>query len=659
MKMLCIILSAVMFAFTVCSCKKTTEDNGEENNNGEQTVEYENEYLLKGGKSDYKVILPANASDAEKYAAKELNRIFVGTGGIALPVVSDAETIGGNYISIGNTKQAAAANVTGADTGVGGYELKTSGGNLYIHSATESGKINGVYAFAEKNLGYMYYAEDEIKYTESENVRLMKFSETKKPSFDGRNVHSYETVYNHENAVRLKCNGITTNWISSYGEASLWASLHDMSNVFQLLYVKDYYPEHPDWFCLSDEYADKGDTFAAMSDDDFYKIAQKHSQICYTKGYYDNTSGGMFDTYVNNLIEYIKNEPDRELFMLGMGDNKLVCNCENCQRDIELYKTSGVVMRFTNRVARKIKDWLKNESGTPERKVYLVVFAYLTAMEPPVKYVERKPVPLDDSVVAEDNVMIRIAPLVDSNFYWRIDDTDHNTFMANNINGWKQISSNFSIWDYRVYYHYLFAPYPTWNTVKSNLEVYKNLNVIDIFHQGYSETPVPFGKLDDYVRARLLFDLNEDENALTEDFIENYYKEGAFYIKEYRDFLKYYYETVLVPKRYSGSVYTDIIDKKCWDIESLLHIRDIFEKAYKSILDLQEERYLVVKERLDEESRFYRYALIELYGERFSSQELSKMIEEFKAANSAHAFTYHAVREPLNEKIAAWEKLLK
>ena len=396
-----------------------------------------------------------------------------------------------------------------------------------------------------------------------------------------------------------------------------------------------------------------------MSDNDFYVIAQKHSQICYTKGYYDDTKGGMFDTYCNNLIEYIKNEPKAELFMLGMGDNNLVCDCETCKRDIEKYKVSGITMRFTNKVARRVNEWLKNESGTPDRKIYFVVFAYITAMEAPVKYVNRVMQPIDESVVAEDNVCVRVAPLVNANYYWRLDDPDHNTFMRNNLAGWRMITNNFTIWDYRVYYHYLFCPYPVWNTVKANLELYKEMNVIDIFHQGYADTPTPFGKLDDYVRARLLYDLDEDVETLTEDFIDNYYKEGAGFIREYRELLQYHYETYMVPLNYSGSVYTDVISKRFWPLETLIKMKDIFDNAYKATENLPEERRETVKNRLDFESRFYRYALLELYSDRFTKAEIATMIDEFKAANAVEPITHHAVRESIDIKIAEWELLIR
>ena len=474
------------------------------------------------------------------------------------------------------------------------------------------------------------------------------------PSFDGRHVDSFYNQYDDLNVVRLRGNGTKAYWAEQYGEPSDWATLHDMSNNFQLLYVKDYYPEHPDWFYVNKEWRNKKDQFATMSDSEFYVCAQKYSQLCYTKGLYDDTEGGMFDTFVKNLIEYIVNEPDKKLFMLGMGDNELICDCETCQRDIAKYNVSGVTLRFVNKVAKAVDKWLKEKSGTPNREVYLVMFAYLTAMEAPVKYVDRVASPVDDSVSAEDNVCIRIAPLVNAGYYWPLDDEENNGFMAKTLREWQLCAKNFAIWDYRVYYNGLFAPYPWWNTVKNNLEIYKDMNVISIMHQGYTLVKTPFSKLDDYVRARLLFDLSLDVGGVVDEFVNAYYKEAAPYIKEYMTLLQLHYENYIAKTSYSGSVYTDIYSKKFWPIETLLQMENIFNRAYSFIERLPEERRTLLKDRLDYESRFYRYVLIDTYHDSFTKEELRIRIDEFVEANTVEALEEWQVRQYMEDKMDNW-----
>lgn len=658
-KILCIGLGIVM-AISLAACSRGKEEGDAHVDIDAYVPTYTEHCLFGNGATDYTILLPAQATESEKYAAQELSAIFEQSTGKALPVAAEGSGAAAPFISIGDTDAAKSAGIDpkAQPLGNGGFVIRTVGENLYVNSDTEAGKIYGALFFAEKNLGYMYYSEDEIRYTRYDRVMLGDFDLAYRPSFDGRNVFSYDTLYNAETAVHLRLNGVSSLRDEKYGEASMWSTLHDMSNVFQLLYVKDYYNDHKKWFYLSPQYRDTD--FSLMTDNECYAIVQKHSQLCYTEGYYNDDEGGMFDTYVQNLISYIQNEPDATLFMLGMGDNEYFCDCDRCKEDIAKYKESGVMLRFVNKVAREIKRWLKEESGTPDREIYLVAFAYLTVMEPPVRYENKQPVPIDESVVAEDNVCIRIAPLTNSNFYWAINDPEHNSFMNNSISGWRQIASNFSIWDYRVYYHNVVAPYPYWNTVKTNLLVYKDMNVIDVYHQGIAQTSgVPFGRLDDYVRARLLYNLDADVNALANDFIDQYYKQAAPYIKEYIAYLRTYYENHVVPAGYSGSVYTTVFTKEFWSLEFLLSVKNIFDRAYESIAGLEGEEYEKMKGRIDVESRFYRFGLLELYPSYFTKPQIASMIEDWESANVFNPLLQNEVRVDISTKVDEWKALLK
>ncbi len=671
---MCLVLCMTTLFLSVACGKNNGDSSGGNNSSGggnggnvqeafnldEYVPSFLNVNLVANKTTDYTILLPQNSTSSEEYAASIIIDVIKNSTGATISTTKEGGSLPVKYISIGDTNAAKSAgiDVNSQELGMGGFVLKTVGNNIYVNSDTENGKINGSIILAEKNFGFMYYCEDEVLYVKADTVKVGSFDLTYRPSFDGRNAFSYDTVYNHQNASMLKVNSLTSSWDEKYGEAGLWSTLHDMSNVFQLLYVKDYYNAHPEWFYINPAYANTD--FTAMSDNDCYSIIQKQTQLCYTEGLYNDEVGGMFDTFVTNLKEYVLNEPTASLFMLGMGDNEQFCNCDRCKEDIATYKRSGVMLRFVNKVAREIKRWLKEESGTPNREVNLVAFAYLTVMEPPVKYVNRQPQPIDETVVAEDNVCIRIAPLVNANFYWPINDKDHNTFMANNIDGWSKITSKFTIWDYRVYYHNVVAPYPYWNTIKTNLEIYKDMNVIDVYHQGIAQTSgVPFGRLDDYIRSRLLYNLEADVRKLTDDFINAYYKQAAPYIKEYIAFLQSYYATTMVDAGYSGSVYTNVFTTNFWSKEALLAIRAIFDKAYASIENLPEEEYEKMKGRIDVESRFYRFGLLELYSSSFTKAEIAVMIEEWEDANVFNPILQNEVRVDISTKVDEWKNLLK
>ncbi len=175
-----------------------------------------------------------------------------------------------------------------------------------------------------------------------------------------------------------------------------------------------------------------------------------------------------------------------------------------------------------------------------------------------------------------------------------------------------------------------------------------------MFQQAYSEVATPFIKLDDYIRSVLLFDLSRDVRELSDRFIENYYKEAAPYIREYLTYLRRHYEMVAVPNGYSGAIYHSVIQKKYWPLSSLMEMKVIFSKAYESISQLPEERKKILKERLDFDSRFYRYCLLELYPEYFTKQERQQMLAEWACVNEKEPLKEHSVRIPMSEKLKEW-----
>ncbi len=111
-----------------------------------------------------------------------------------------------------------------------------------------------------------------------------------------------------------------------------------------------------------------------------------------------------------------------------MNDNKEFCSCARCTQDKEKYGQSGVCVRFINAVADEVEAWRKE--NCPERRIYLSAFAYYSTFEAPVKEVDGKIVPLDESVLVKDNVIIRFTPM-DAYYMFPLTDKEHNPLIAN------------------------------------------------------------------------------------------------------------------------------------------------------------------------------------------------------------------------------------
>ena len=90
---------------------------------------------------------------------------------------------------------------------------------------------------------------------------------------------------------------------------------------------------------------------------------------------------------------------------------------------MEKYTIHGLNMRFVNKVADAVEAW--RQENAPHREIYLVTFAYYPTIDPPVRWEGDTPMPVDESVIARENVIVRIAPIM-ANYRFDLLDAEHN-----------------------------------------------------------------------------------------------------------------------------------------------------------------------------------------------------------------------------------------
>ena len=158
-KVISLLLCAVMlFTLAACNKKDTPTDNKPDK------TAYN---LVQGGVSEYKIVLSATATANELFAANELANFLNLATGAELEIVTDEEyTSSDAIISIGNTKQAQAANaVSVQNLATSSFVLKTVGNSLYV-TADKNGDgeacLYGVYQILQDAVNFRVYAADEI-----------------------------------------------------------------------------------------------------------------------------------------------------------------------------------------------------------------------------------------------------------------------------------------------------------------------------------------------------------------------------------------------------------------------------------------------------------------------------------------------------------------
>lgn len=188
--LLCVV--TVFGALSACAKKPDPDTDATKNANmiGSEPIAFDDTdaYLVDGGKSDYKIVVSADPSRIEKYAAEELRDFIEQSTAVTLPIVSDDEVSHDNnarYISVGATKLLAAQSDIKADyaeLGENGVIVKTQGNCAYVTGATDHGTLFAVYRFLHYQIGYEAYAYDCVEVDYHKSLKLKNFDYKHVPS---------------------------------------------------------------------------------------------------------------------------------------------------------------------------------------------------------------------------------------------------------------------------------------------------------------------------------------------------------------------------------------------------------------------------------------------------------------------------------------------
>ena len=611
------------------------------------TITNKEGYFYNNGITDYKILIPDSATESEKYAGEELALIF-SYAGVKIETVTDANlTINCNdkYISVGNTIYFKSLNLKllASEFKFDGFIIESVGNTYVIKGVGDTGTCFGVYGFMEYIAGYRYYAPDEIfveKVAQNKEFHIKDI-----PTFYGRNAYSYDSHEDIDYSFRLRINGEYAQREKKHGEGRPWSTLHDQSYALQILDYTKYAKDHPDWYTWCPDH----EKFTPPQ-------SRAYPQICYSKGLYNEE---FYNTFITNLInDYIIPESDKIFFMLGMSDNTQFCDCETCNKEVAKYTRSGLAMRFVNKVADDVEKWRKQNA--PERVIYVIGFAYLSIFDAPVIEKDGEFYPIDESVIARDNVIIQYAP-IRANYMHPLMDKEHNLDSRNSILGWTKITKNLCVWDYRQDFGTQTFFYPTTITAQENNDLYMQIGVMDVFNQAQPFTSgSPFMYMDNFARARLHWNGKENYRELINEFNKAYYKDAYEYVNEYLEkHEKYYY--VMMERGYTVSIgHNAQLRKNYYKLEEIYEFKAILDKALEkanAISDAEIREKVVT--RVETLTLFYKFALLFCFTKEIEKEEAFKLIEDLRVTCKKVGLVTFWRRTDTEEYLQDVEKLLK
>ena len=635
MKKIIAIMLCFAMLFTV-ACDKTPGTGGGGGNGGGNEPELvENGYFVKDNASEYKIVIPEQATANEQYAANEIRTYVVQTTDTVLPVITDA---GLSYsekdkvISVGETVYK-----EGADLSDVNYDELTTGafvirnfGSLYVlHSDCEEGLLYSAYDFVERFFGVEFLTNDATYLPKVSDVKAYEIDLVSEPAFPIRDYYSYPCWWQGVSfGAKMRMNSTTftsdervngADHYDYYGyyydyqgkrqfaareghsiTALLSADAYANGYNPEPLYYTDeggahsgiplgYFRQHPDWYAYDPSYSRSN------------RLGYSQEEVCYTNGLDEN--GNWIEqgadtpeeekSLVTKMIEICKKVITEEVsesakyLMLGHGDYEAQCRCEACTAAYEKYGTySGAYIAWANVIVKEIKEWMSSLPEEQQRPVKFVIFAYSKSIEPPVtQNADGTFTPNHPNVVPDEDIVIKMA-YRNCVYHSMWDEScEQNEVLRRRFSGWTSITNSFAIWDYTANFTDYLWYLPNWGTIKDNYLYYREIGVEHLLSQGVpSEYNFYEHSLHMWVSCKLMWNPDQDVNALIKRFNLLYFgEEYAPYIDEYRDVFENHF-AILDATRANGfhAATDDSLDTKevsLYPVAMLTKAADIVQEA--------------------------------------------------------------------------------
>lgn len=631
-KFLLFVLCAIMCASCLLNsvgCNKQIEYK-------ENTVQFTDIQLYLGGRSDYKIVIPENATDYELFAKDELVTFFEQATGYELQVVTDKNlTFSKNdcYISLGRTSLYEGSGVVADYSTLGrdGYKCVLKGKTLIICGGEGYGTVYGVYEFLEKTVNWHAYAPDEIVVDKAYRIYMPNFNSTEIPDFANRSGGYYVTYNNKIFSTRSRVlDGPYNRLFEKNGIWGSWAH-----NSLGYLPIATYYNEHPEWY------------------------SEDKTQLCLSNM---EMRAEMFNKVKQNILE----KSDSELFMIGQEDKNTFCTCSNCKAITKDIGESGLMMQFINDIARRVKEWQK--TACPDRKIMLGTFAYQKTQAPPVKQEDTGYVLIDNSVKAEDNVFVCIAPIY-ADWSVPIDDVEKNTVSRTMINGWQVVADNLMMWSYCNNFDMNLEYFDNINVIATNYKIFRDAGVMFFFDEsgGTSKQNFMFQTMMGYIHAELMWDCEQNVQDMIDSFMTAYYKEAAEPMQKLFNLMRFYVTARKIEMgkednlHYGTGIWRGdddktLLNKNFWKKSVLDQMLGYVDEAIALVNQsgkTKEDKELLIN-RIKIESLTPRMYLLHNFSSDIDKIEYFNMLNEFETDMSELGVTAVFGKQSLSQTIAEW-----
>lgn len=592
-------------------------------------------YIVKNGKTSYKVVVPEVETQAISYAKSELSRFFKEATGVDLKFVTDkglTHNDTNRYISLGDTSlyRSLGRNDNIAALKKDGTKIFTKGKSVYIIGGEETGVLNGVYDFLKINFGFEYFFTDGYTLrTGVTDLKLLDYDVTDISDIEYRQRIGYmagssDTTDGKMISYRLRLR-------DSYGDLLLPIHMGDTNTTE----IKN---NHNSLYFVPE--AKYGKT-----NPEFYSGA---GQLCYTahgnsKNTYDTMTTICAEKIEQSLMWYPAAEyPQYKAVLLGQMDNVPMCKCTDCMRMKSEHNdaNSAALMKFMHDVGKKVDAWMALEENAAYRRENFkyMFFAYLDTSRPPFGEDADGNIKIADDLKFDDGV--NVAPFfAQSHLHTGVSfDDNANIEQKEYIRLWGKEYPGTWAWSYGTFYNDFFTFWDLYSFYPGYYKYLKANNYSLTFPQiksGQTGADTGFNVLAIYMYSKLSWNSELSVENIFNEYFNAMYAEAAEPMREMFDDLRLWFARCLTENNWAwsanmnGSISGSMEFVKQGDLATMFrHLNEAYSKIEMYKKDTA--KYASLKSHIDMEWLFPAKVVISCDTGLFKENEIAEIKTNFK-----------------------------
>lgn len=453
--------------------------------------------LADKGESRYRIVIPKDAIQSERYAAEELQRYLERISGVKLTIVTDSEPISDHEILLGDNSHLRdlGLSVDFSKLGTDGFVLRTHRNYLVIAGGRPRGTLYGVYALLEEKLGVRWFTLGVEFVPKMERVELPKLNETQVPALEYREVFWTEMLRDADFAARHRLNGHHYPLKEKHGGRAV--VFYPFVHSFDLLIPREECERRPEFWPMIDGKRVSGYVQRCLSNPDLVKMA------------------------IERVRQWIKEHPEATIIDVSQNDTGNWCQCSDCKAlDDAEGSPSASIIKFVNTIAKAI------ENEFPHIRIETLAYQY-----------SRKP---PKTLRPHHNIIIRLCS-IECCFAHPLEScpSEENKRFREDIKAWQPVAPVLYVWDYTTNFAHYLQPFPNFEVLQANVQFFVRHGVKGLFEQG-NYSPGGNGEmapLRAYVLAKLLWNPDTDVKRHINDFLHGYYGKATGPIRAYMELL--------------------------------------------------------------------------------------------------------------------------